>query len=298
MNLIKKTLSVAFVFVSMAGIAQSINQNISEKNGKVSISVSKEENGKKEFFQKSYDTKGMTNTQKQSLIDHVLDSLNLGSGKNVRITTKIEADDNHDLGNNDQPRKKDIIIKKRKKINGNENANPNDEMNIEIETDGNDIDINGLDFDFKDLENSMGELGKTLKFKFRDLEPQLRRLGDEMEPKLRKLGDDLEPSLKRLSDMDNFNFNFDNSSKTVKSLNAYPNIPSNNKLNVRFHAPEKGDITITVTDVAGKEVGKEKIAGFSGDYLGQIDLKANAKGTVFVTVTQGDDGTVKRVVIK
>jgi hypothetical protein len=32
--------------------------------------------------------------------------------------------------------------------------------------------------------------------------------------------------------------------------------------------------------------------------MGQVDLKKNVKGTLFVTVTQGQDGTAKRVVVE
>jgi hypothetical protein len=108
-----------------------------------------------------------------------------------------------------------------------------------------------------------------------------------------------------------FNFNFDSpgvrvwensassSSSTVKSLSVYPNQPFNNRLNLRFTAPSKGDVTILVTDVKGKEVGRETIKDFSGNYVGQIDLSKKAeKGTYFVTVTQGEDGTVKRIVVE
>jgi hypothetical protein len=86
-------------------------------------------------------------------------------------------------------------------------------------------------------------------------------------------------------------------SNTIESLKAYPNNPFNNTLNIRFFAPQKGDIVISITDVNGKQVGQEKILGFSGDYIGQIALKNPEKGTLFVTVTQGKDGQTKRVVI-
>lgn len=95
-----------------------------------------------------------------------------------------------------------------------------------------------------------------------------------------------------------FDGNGTTSSRTVKALNAYPNQPSNGRLNITFQTPEKGDVTIVVTDVEGKEVAREKVKDFFGKYMGQVELKrGNEKGTYFVTVTQGEDGAVRRIVI-
>ena len=88
-------------------------------------------------------------------------------------------------------------------------------------------------------------------------------------------------------------------SSTVRGLNVYPNRPFNQTLNLRFTAPAKGDVTILVTDVKGHEVAKETVKDFEGDYVGQITLSKKAeKGTYFVTVTQGEDGTVRRVAVE
>ncbi len=86
-----------------------------------------------------------------------------------------------------------------------------------------------------------------------------------------------------------------NGSKTIHGLISYPNKPFNGKLNVRFKAPEKGIVTISVTDVNGKEIASEQIKDFSGLYLGQIDVKKSGAGVYFVRVTQSNDGAVRRV---
>lgn len=86
-----------------------------------------------------------------------------------------------------------------------------------------------------------------------------------------------------------------NGSKTIHGLISYPNKPFNGKLNVRFKAPEKGNVTISVTDVNGKEITSEQLKDFSGLYLGQIDLKKSGSGVYFVRVTQSNDGVVRRV---
>ena len=86
-----------------------------------------------------------------------------------------------------------------------------------------------------------------------------------------------------------------NGSKTIHGLISYPNKPFNGKLNVRFKAPEKGNVTISVTDVNGKEIASEQIKDFSGLYLGQIDVKKSGAGVYFVRVTQSNDGAVRRI---
>jgi len=86
-----------------------------------------------------------------------------------------------------------------------------------------------------------------------------------------------------------------NGSKTINGLISYPNKPFNGKLNIRFKAPEKGNVTISVTDVNGKEIASEQIKDFSGLYLGQIDVKKSGAGVYFVRVTQSNDGAVRRV---
>ena len=69
-------------------------------------------------------------------------------------------------------------------------------------------------------------------------------------------------------------------------------------INVDFNAPEKGNVTIAVTDVNGKEIATESVKDFQGDYLGQIDLKKAGAGVYFLRVTQGNDGAVRRVEVK
>lgn len=87
----------------------------------------------------------------------------------------------------------------------------------------------------------------------------------------------------------------DQGSKTIHGLKATPNKPFNGKISVKFNAPEKGNVTIAVTDVNGKEIASEQIKDFQGDYLGQIDLKKAGTGVYFLRVTQGNDGAVRRI---
>ena len=87
-------------------------------------------------------------------------------------------------------------------------------------------------------------------------------------------------------------------SSTIRGLDAFPNNPDRNQLNVRFTAPVKGDVRIVVANPAGKEVAKRTLKDFSGEFVGQIDLGRNPTGTYFITVTQNEDGAVKRIVVE
>lgn len=84
-------------------------------------------------------------------------------------------------------------------------------------------------------------------------------------------------------------------SKTIHGLKATPNKPFNGKISVKFHAPEKGTVSISILDVNGKEIASDQVKDFQGDYLGQIDLKKAGAGVYFLRVTQGNDGAVRRV---
>ena len=90
----------------------------------------------------------------------------------------------------------------------------------------------------------------------------------------------------------------ENGSKTIQGLSGKQNQPFNGKLNVRFKAPAKGNVTIAVSDVNGKEIATETVKDFQGNYLGQIDLKKASAGVYFLRVTQGNDGAVRRIEVK
>ena len=92
--------------------------------------------------------------------------------------------------------------------------------------------------------------------------------------------------------------NMGGKSSTIRGLDAYPSNPDRNQLNVRFTAPAKGNVSIVVTNTTGKEIAKRTLNDFSGEFVGQINLGKNPGGTYFVTVTQNDDGAVKRIVVE
>lgn len=108
-----------------------------------------------------------------------------------------------------------------------------------------------------------------------------------------------EPGLNRVFDNWSNNHNVNVKPSTIRSLDVFPNNPDKDQLNIRFTAPAKGNIDIVVTTAKGKEVSRRSITDFSGEYVGQIDLgKKITPGVYFVTVTQNEDGAVKRVVVE
>lgn len=267
--------------LGMSAMAQkSISQNIDEKNGKMIIHIESSENGKKEIFDKSYNVEGMSDSEKDRLINRITDSLSnpLGEGRNKQFKLKIDRYDNRDRDSDDDSNHPFSLNSPQGKS----------KKKMQIYKDGKRIE--------KDLDGD-GDNDVTIFFK---------NFGDDMEKRFKnfdekKMLSSIEPMIKNFKgnfDVDLKDFDFLNESKTVKALKIYPNKPFDNKLNLKFHAPVKGDVNVIVTDINGKEVGSQKFKDFQGDFMGQVDLKKNVKGTVFVTVTQGEDGTSKRVVIE
>ena len=267
--------------LGMSAMAQkSISQNIDEKNGKMIIHIESSENGKKEIFDKSYNVEGMSDSEKDRLINRITDSLSnpLGEGRNKQFKLKIDRYENRDRDSDDDSNHPFSLNSPQGKS----------KKKMQIYKDGKRVE--------KDLDGD-GDNDVTIFFK---------NFGDDMEKRFKnfdekKMLSSIEPMIKNFKgnfDVDLKDFDFLNESKTVKALKIYPNKPFDNKLNLKFHAPVKGDVNVIVTDINGKEVGSQKFKDFQGDFMGQVDLKKNVKGTVFVTVTQGEDGTSKRVVIE
>ena len=266
---------------------KNISQNIEEKDGKLKIHVESSQDGKKEVFEKTYNVKDMSQEAKEQLINRITDSLWTASGEGNRKQIRIKVDRNGDNANpnsddNDVPfflnspngktKKRVEIYKDGKKIEKNSDGNRNDDIAIF----------------FKDF-------GKNMEHNFEFFDHDSKKWISSLDPMMK----DLKGKLKfdfNSSDMKDFDFL--NESKTVKALKIYPNKPFDNKLNLKFYAPEKGDVSVIVTDLNGKEVGSQKFKDFQGDFMGQVDLKKNVKGTLFVIVTQGQDGTAKRVVVE
>lgn len=232
-----------------------------EKKASIRIKVTEDDNGKVRDIEKSYTVGAMTNEERQKFVDKVLDSLNVDKKK--KQTISITVDDGDD----------GIAARKRKKI-------------IIDHRDKREPMAFHWDGDFKyDLEWDSDKFRENMKNLNRDFQPKAKMLIRDMEDFGKQFGDVWETR------------DMGSKASSIRSLNAYTNNPADDILNLRFGVPQKGNVTVTVTDTKGKEVGKKEIHDFEGEYVGQVELKKNTKGTLFVTVVQNEDGAVKRVVI-
>lgn len=234
---------------------------IKDKKTSIRIKVSEDIDGKVSNVEKNYELGPMTAREKDEFVDKVLDSL--GVDKKKHQTVSITIDDGE--GNKLASKKRNVIVDRK---NGHEpmaySWNNDDKDNLEFN-----FNTEMLRSHIRNFERNFNPKAKML---LRDVESFGDRMGDIWDKETAK------PS-------------------SVRALNVYSNNPDNGVLNLKFSVPQKGDITVLVTDTKGKEVGKKEIKDFEGEFVGQIDLRKNTKGTVFVSVVQNEDGAVKRVVI-
>lgn len=293
---LKASLLASLAIISFASFAQDKKKDKSTTR----IRIEQDIDGQTKVHEKSFDVTGLTDKQRENLIQKYQDSVMAKNKDKVR-GTKVEVesftgdenerelnrnDDNDHFSynyNTERPRVRSYSRGR----NGNDNEHfefRSDDDNIVIDgkprvrvfrRDGKNDDFNedlNLDLDMKDfnldmqgLNNNLNQLGRDLQFNLRDMP-------------------------------DVFAFDNSSSSKTVRGLSVYPNNPKTDVLNIRFNSQEKGDVSIKVMDLKGNVVAKDEIKNFSGEYVGQINI-GKQKGVVFVMVTQGEDGTVKRVTL-
>ena len=256
-------------FLTIAGFsaqAQSTDKDkkISDKDKKTTIRVrvSEDGDGKSKEIEKEYHVKSMNDDERKEFVDKVLDSLGVDSKTGGKIVS-VTVDDGDGDKQTMTRKRRNVIVDRRD-------------------------DREPLVFNWSD------DLSKDFNFDTEKLRTHMRNFERDFKPKARVM----------IRDMENFGDRLGESwsresakAASVRDLSVYSNNPDNGVLNLRFQVPQKGDLSIIVTDVKGKEVGKKDIKDFSGNFVGQIDLKKNTKGTVFVTVVQSEDGAVKRVVI-
>lgn len=257
---------IVFALCSTTALhAQSADQNKSragkDKKTTIRVRVSEDVDGKVKDVEKEYHVKSMSEGEKKEFVDKVLDSLGSDSKSGKTISVTVDEGDGEDQN----------IVKKRRKVivDG-----PEDRDAFAFHW--NDDWANRFEFDSEKFRSQIKNFEKEFKPKARVMIRDMEKFGDQM-------GDFWNKEITKPA--------------TVREISVYPNNPDNGTLNLRFRVPEKGEVSITITDTKGKEVGKKEIKDFSGDFVGQVELKKNTKGTVFVTVVQNEDGAVKRVVI-
>jgi hypothetical protein len=293
---LKVSLLASLAVISFASFAQEKKKDKSTTR----IRIEQDIDGETKVHEKSFDVTGLSDKQREDLIQKYQDSVMAKNKDKVR-GTKVEVesftgdekerefnrndDNDHFSYNYDTERPRVRAYSRGRNGNNNEHFEfRNDDDNIVIEgkprvrvyrrggkdddfrEDMNfDLDMKDFNLDMKGLNESLNQMGKDLQF----------NLGD-------------------MSDI--FTLDNSSSSKTVRGLNVYPNNPKTDVLNIRFNSHEKGDVSIKVMDLKGNVIAKDEIKDFTGEYVGQINI-GKQKGVVFVMVTQGEDGTVKRVTL-
>ncbi|MCS7035508.1 MAG: PDZ domain-containing protein [Saprospiraceae bacterium] len=82
----------------------------------------------------------------------------------------------------------------------------------------------------------------------------------------------------------------------LEGFRAYPN-PTTGLVTVEFRTAPK-PTTVLLLDLSGRQLFREELNAFSGQYHQQFDLKEFAKGTLLLVVQQGDRLFTERIVLQ
>jgi hypothetical protein len=269
---------------AMSQDTKTDNKDSNKDKVTVRIRMSEEKDGKTETFERTYTYKNLSDSERESKIKTIVDSLRSTNkdATNRRLSVVIEEGESHPSDHvfrNDNERI--VIVPKDGKERKVYRYDPKDRRVERWDNDN-----HNFNFDEEAFADRMKRVEKRI-------QPQMRKLERNMEDWSR----DFEPKFREFWNSD-INIGGSGKPTSIRGLEAFPNNPDKDELNIRFYAPNKGDVTITVTDTKGKQVGKKEIKDFSGDYVGQLELGKNAKGTYFISVVQNEDGTVKRIVVE
>lgn len=271
-----------FAFTSSANLfAQASNQK-----SEIKIKVEKEINGKKITEERIIDTAGMSEKQQQAALDQVQKEMLGKDFANQRVKISIEK-------HNQQTPSTDDLENDFEWRSDNE-TDFNDQSNGQVDVyrfkNGKDpkVIIKKRGFDNEDFDWDSEAWEQDFERSMHNLQRRLQYLGDEIPRRIEQ-----NTPIYRWD-----NQLFEGKSAPLKSVDVYPNRPNTHVLNVRFFAPNEGEVTIKVLDINGNTVAKETVANFKGEYVGQLELAKNSTGTFFVIISQGTDGISRRVVLE
>jgi hypothetical protein len=83
----------------------------------------------------------------------------------------------------------------------------------------------------------------------------------------------------------------------VDKLSFFPN-PGTGRFKLSFTTETKGKTEVSIFDANGKEVYKEVITDFNGNYSKEIDISQNPKGAYFLLVKQGKKSMTKKLIVQ
>lgn len=223
-------------------------------------------NGKKNVVEREIDTKGMSEAEKEKIIEDIQDEAmqDISGSKKMKIVIRdgedrsiFDDEDRFSFG--DEEGDRDLRIYRHKKSRKGSDS----DFDFDFDTD---------DFDSERFSEQMRVLAEDLPRKIQRAIPKIYTWNDGI-------------------------FITD-ANANIQSLDVFPNRPITNEVNIRFFAPEEGDVTITILDTKGNVVGKKNFEAFKGDFAGQVSLDVTPLGTYFVIVSQGEDGISRKVVFE
>ncbi len=263
--LLQRFVLALFIAGGISGIATAQKAGSSPKKDEVNVRIIERNGDEVREIERTYRVDGLTDPERDRLVMKLVDSLKTTrKGKEGKRHMTIIVDDT-DSGH----------VARRERLTPRHRRLPDDFYVYRGRIPRiNDRDLQTWRYEFRRGTDSLADQLNRFRMQLpRDLDRQLVR------------------------PFEDWSRNFNSKPSTIRGLDAYPNNPDRAQLNVRFTAPAKGDVSIVVTNPKGKEVAKRELNDFSGEFVGQIDLGKSAQGAYFITVTQNEDGAVKRIVL-
>ncbi len=96
-------------------------------------------------------------------------------------------------------------------------------------------------------------------------------------------------------DFGSFRWDYAAATEGFTQVNVFTNKPATHILNLRFKSSGEGPVSISVVDTQGERVASEYVEDFSGEYIGQLQLKEGTQGTFFVILSQGEKAVSRKV---
>jgi hypothetical protein len=268
------------------------------KDGKVRIRIEKEKNGRKQVYERTYDSDEIPDKGKLDFSFPFPDSVQNTLGDlNTDFDWSNEFDSNHrfsfDWFTDSLPERKgffhfnqsdfDSLLSRKQDTFGNFSFDNNFLYSFQMP------DVQPFPFKRDSFSKgfSFDALPSSDRFEFDkddyELEEQKTRRGRKyIITRKKHSGDQNESEEKR--------------PPSVTNLKVSPGAVG--VINLSFYLPSQGDVSIRVTDTQGKEVFSEKLKEAKGSYSRQLNLSRKSGGTYFVTVTQHKDGQVQRVIVR
>lgn len=81
------------------------------------------------------------------------------------------------------------------------------------------------------------------------------------------------------------------------TLTVFPN-PTDGLTQVKFHNTQKGNLKISITDIAGHQVQQMEVKDFSGFWNASFDFTKYASGLYFLQIKQGQEIWMEKIVLQ